>query len=144
MANSLFLVSFPCSCVGTPINFSINNMSEINRTELFGKLNSLLYRSLEGATAFCKLRGHPYVELVHWLHQIMHEHDSDFQKIIKYFELKADDLERGIVAALAELPGGASSISDFNASHLNDLTAFAGFAASPLIIAWNFVELISE
>lgn len=121
MANSLFLVSFPCSCVGTPINFSINNMSEINRTELFGKLNSLLYRSLEGATAFCKLRGHPYVELVHWVHQIMHEHDSDFQKIIKYFELKADDLERGIVAALAELPGGASSISDLS-EHLDSAT----------------------
>ncbi|MFA5702349.1 MAG: type VI secretion system ATPase TssH [Advenella sp.] len=96
-------------------------MSEINRTELFGKLDSLLYRSLEGATAFCKLRGHPYVELVHWLHQIMHEHDSDFQKIIKYFELKADDIERGIVAALAELPGGASSISDLS-EHIDSAT----------------------
>lgn len=96
-------------------------MSEINRTELFGKLDSLLYRSLEGATAFCKLRGHPYVELVHWLHQIMHEHDSDFQKIIKYFELKADDIERGIVAALAELPGGAASISDLS-EHIDSAT----------------------
>lgn len=96
-------------------------MSEINRTELFGKLDSLLYRSLEGATAFCKLRGHPYVELVHWLHQIMHEHDSDFQKIIKYFELKADDIERGIVAALAEFPGGAASISDLS-EHIDSAT----------------------
>lgn len=96
-------------------------MSEINRTELFGKLDSLLYRSLEGATAFCKLRGHPYVELVHWLHQIMHEHDSDFQRIIKYFNLKPDEVEKGIVAALDELPRGAASISDLS-EHIDSAT----------------------
>lgn len=89
-------------------------MSEINRTDLFGKLDSLLYRSLEGATAFCKLRGHPYVELVHWLHQIMHEHDSDFQRVIKYFNIKTEELEKGIVASLDELPRGAASISDLS------------------------------
>ena len=41
-------------------------MSEISRAALFGKLNSLGYKSLESATVFCKLRGNPYVELVHW------------------------------------------------------------------------------
>lgn len=96
-------------------------MSEINRTDLFSKLNPLLYRSLEGATAFCKLRGNPYVELVHWFHQIMHEHDSDLQKIIRYFELKTDELERGIVAALDELPRGASSVSDLS-EHIDNAT----------------------
>lgn len=96
-------------------------MSEINRSDLFGKLNPLLYRSLEGATAFCKLRGNPYVELVHWLHQIMHEHDSDIQKIIRHFEIKTDDIERGIVAALDELPRGASSVSDLS-EHIDNAT----------------------
>ena len=96
-------------------------MSEINRSDLFGKLDTLLYRSLEGATAFCKLRGNPHVELVHWLHQIMHEHDSDLQKIIRYFELNTDQLERGIVATLDELPRGASSVSDLS-EHLDNAT----------------------
>ena len=96
-------------------------MSEINRTDLFGKLNPLLYRSLEGATAFCKLRGNPYVELVHWMHQILHEHDSDLQKIMRYFDLKTDELERGVVAALDELPRGASSISDLS-EHIDNAT----------------------
>lgn len=94
-------------------------MSEINRSDLFGKLDTLLYRALEGATAFCKLRGNPHVELVHWLHQIMHEHDSDLQKIIRYFELNPDQLERGIVATLDELPRGASSVSDLS-EHLDN------------------------
>ncbi len=96
-------------------------MSEINRSDLFGKLDTLLYRSLEGATAFCKLRGNPHVELVHWLHQIMHEHDSDLQKIIRYFELSTERLERDIVASLDELPRGASSVSDLS-EHLDNAT----------------------
>ncbi|CCK09294.1 ClpB protein [Cronobacter sakazakii 696] len=46
-------------------------MSEISRAVLFGKLDTLLFTSLESATSFCKLRGNPYVELAHWLHQLM-------------------------------------------------------------------------
>ena len=46
-------------------------MPEISRTALFGKLNPLAYKAIEGATVFCKLRGNPYVELEHWLHQIL-------------------------------------------------------------------------
>ena len=38
-------------------------MLEISRTALFGKLNPLAYKAIEGATVFCKLRGNPYVEL---------------------------------------------------------------------------------
>ena len=40
-------------------------MSEISRTALFGKLNPLLYKAIEGATVFCKLRGNPYVGLLY-------------------------------------------------------------------------------
>ena len=42
-------------------------MAEISQKRYFGKLNSLCYRAIESATVFCKLRGNPYVELVHWL-----------------------------------------------------------------------------
>ena len=51
-------------------------MGEISRVALFGKLNSLGYKAIEGATVFCKMRGNPYVELVHWLHQILQLQDS--------------------------------------------------------------------
>ncbi len=56
-------------------------MSEISRSVLFGKLDSLLFTSLESATAFCKLRGNPYVELAHWLHQLMQSPDGYLQQI---------------------------------------------------------------
>jgi type VI secretion system protein VasG len=46
-------------------------MADISRTASFGKLNPLAYKAIEGATVFCKMRGNPYVELQHWLMQIL-------------------------------------------------------------------------
>jgi len=90
------------------------NMSEISRAVLFGKLDTLLFTSLESATAFCKLRGNPYVELVHWLHQLMQHQDGDLQQIMRHFALDEQVLTRDILAALDALPRGSSSVSDLS------------------------------
>ncbi len=89
-------------------------MSEISRSVLFGKLDSLLFTSLESATAFCKLRGNPYVELAHWLHQLMQAPEADLQQVIRHFALDEGQLARDIVEALDRLPRGASAISDLS------------------------------
>ena len=90
-------------------------MSEINRTALFGKLNSLAYKAIEGATVFCKLRGNPYVELVHWIQQILNTNDSDLHRIVRHFELDSSRLAKDVTDALDRLPRGATSISDLSA-----------------------------
>ncbi|HZV57324.1 MAG TPA: AAA family ATPase, partial [Sphingobium sp.] len=89
-------------------------MSDINRMELFGKLDITLYRSLEGAASFCRLRRHTHVELVHWLHQLLHERDGDLHRIASHFELDRARLDRGLVAALDRLPSGAGSVADLS------------------------------
>jgi type VI secretion system protein VasG len=89
-------------------------MSDINRVSLFGKLNSLGYKAIEGATVFCKLRGNPYVEMVHWLHQILQNQDSDLHRIVKHFGLDASRLAADMTRALDALPRGSSSISDLS------------------------------
>jgi type VI secretion system protein VasG len=89
-------------------------MSEISRSALFGKLNSLAYKAIEGATVFCKLRGNPYVELVHWLQQILQTADSDVHRIVKRFELDPSRLAKDVTDALDRLPRGATSISDLS------------------------------
>ncbi|HEI3539046.1 TPA: type VI secretion system ATPase TssH [Escherichia coli] len=90
-------------------------MSEISRAVLFGKLNTLLFTSLESATAFCRLRGNPCVELAHWLHQLMQQQDGDLQHLIRHFSLDEEGLNRDIVVALESLPRDADSVSDLSA-----------------------------
>ena len=87
-------------------------MSEISRASLFGKLNSLAYRAIEAATVFCKMRGNPYVELVHWFHQILQLQDSDLHRIIKHFQLDPARLVKDLTENLDKLPRGATSITD--------------------------------
>ncbi|MES2259283.1 MAG: type VI secretion system ATPase TssH [Pseudomonadota bacterium] len=89
-------------------------MAEISRVALFGKLNSLCYRAIESSTVFCKLRGNPYVELVHWMHQILQLQDSDLVRIIKHYELDAAGLARDLTAALDRLPRGSTSGIDLS------------------------------
>ncbi|KVU67216.1 type VI secretion system ATPase TssH [Burkholderia ubonensis] len=94
-------------------------MSDIGRVTLFGKLNPLLYETLEQATGFCRLRGNPYVELAHWLKQILQRPDGDLHRILRRFEVDAAALDRAIVAALDRLPRGAGSVSDLSV-HIDD------------------------
>ena len=96
-------------------------MSEINRASLFGKLNSLGYKAIESATVFCKMRGNPYVELCHWLHQILQLQDSDLHRIIRQFNIEPSRLAKDITEALDRLPRGSTSISDLS-SHVEEAT----------------------
>ncbi|HZS84170.1 MAG TPA: type VI secretion system ATPase TssH [Stellaceae bacterium] len=90
-------------------------MADISRVALFGKLNSLAYRAIEAATVFCKLRGNPYVELVHWIHQILQLQDSDLHRILKAFDINGAVLAKELTAALDRLPRGATAVSDLSA-----------------------------
>ena len=86
-------------------------MAEINRVTLFGKLNASAYKAVEGATVFCKLRGNPYVELEHFLAQLLQSADSDWHRVIKHYQLDMSVLAKDLTAALDRLPRGATSIS---------------------------------
>jgi type VI secretion system protein VasG len=89
-------------------------MAEIKRSILFGKLNTLGYKAMEGGTTFCKMRGNPYVELVHWLHQVIQAPDSDILRILLHFGIDSSRLALDIIEALDNLPRGATSIMNFS------------------------------
>lgn len=94
-------------------------MAEISRVALFQKLDGLAYKAIESATVFCKLRGNPYVELVHWLHQILQLQDSDLHRIVRAFDLNPSRLAKDVTEALDQLPRGATSVSDLS-SHVEE------------------------
>ena len=89
-------------------------MTEISRSALFGRLNPTALKAVETATGFCKMRGNPYVELVHWLHILMQDPRNDIAAIRTAFGLDDTKLTKDVVAALDALPRGATAISDFS------------------------------
>ncbi|MCG3123376.1 MAG: Protein ClpV1 [Phycisphaerales bacterium] len=127
-------------------------MAEISRVKLFGKLNSLCYKALEASTVFCKLRGNPYVEIVHWVQQILQNQDSDLHQLIRHFQINPSKLASDITAALDRLPRGSTSISDLS-GHLDATVKEAwGFAtlmfgesqvrSGHLMVAWVKTEAL--
>src|SRR5678816_4810414 len=94
-------------------------MAEISNAAMFGKLNSLAYKAIESATVFCKMRGNPYVELVHWVSQLVQAAGTDLEAIIRHYQLDVSTLARDITAALDRLPRGSTSIIDFS-DHIED------------------------
>ena len=89
-------------------------MTEISRSALFGRLNPTALKAIETATGFCKMRGNPYVELVHWLHILLQDAQNDLAAIRTACNIDDTQLARDTVAALDALPRGASAISDFS------------------------------
>ncbi|MBL9193447.1 MAG: type VI secretion system ATPase TssH [Opitutaceae bacterium] len=94
-------------------------MAEIKRSTLFGKLNPVAYKTLEAATVFCKMRGNPYIELAHWVHQLIQSPESDFGRILRHSGCDASKVASEVVASLDKLPRGATSITDFS-PHLEE------------------------
>ena len=113
-------------------------MTEISRVALFGKLNSLGYKAIEGATVFCKMRGNPYVEVVHWMHQILQGQDSDLHKIIDHYDLDVGKIAAEMTRSLDGLPRGASTISDLS-DHLMDAME-RGWVYGSLLFSSNQVR----
>jgi len=91
-------------------------MADLRPKDLFGKLNQLGYRTLDGAANFCRMRTNPSVELVHWLHQMLNEPECDLQAAVRHFSIDDSKLVSDLTAALSHLPRGAGSITGFGLS----------------------------
>ncbi|MDR3087235.1 MAG: AAA family ATPase, partial [Azoarcus sp.] len=89
-------------------------MSKISRVALFGKLNPVLHKAIESATVFAKLRGNPYVELSHWLYQLIQLDDSDLHRVFRHYSVDGGKLAANLLAALERLPTGALAIEDLS------------------------------
>ncbi|MFB0874351.1 MULTISPECIES: type VI secretion system ATPase TssH [unclassified Sphingobium] len=88
-------------------------MTGISRSSLFGRLNPTTLKSIESATSFCRMRGNPYVELVHWVQLLLQDPRNDMAAIRTHYGLDEARLAQDVVSALDTLPRGASAISDF-------------------------------
>jgi type VI secretion system protein VasG len=84
------------------------------RKELVGKLNPVGVRAFKAAADTAKLRGNPYVELVHFIEQLVLSDRSDVQMIIADAGVDASRLTADMTRAVDKLPYGATSIEEFS------------------------------
>ncbi|SCW82662.1 type VI secretion system protein VasG [Rhizobium mongolense subsp. loessense] len=84
------------------------------RKELVGKLNSVCLRAFKAAADAAKLRGNPYVELVHWIEQLALVDRADFQLIFHDAGVDLGRLAADMARAIDKLPYGATSIEEFS------------------------------
>ncbi len=86
-------------------------MPAITYDALFGRLNQTARKGIDTALNFCKQRGNPTLELVHWVHVLAQNPQNDFAAVRSAFDIKDEAMTRDVVAALDALPRGATSIS---------------------------------
>lgn len=84
------------------------------RKELVGKLNPVCVRAFKAAADAAKLRGNPYVELVHFIEQLVLSDRSDVQMMIADAGVDASRLTSDMTRAVDKLPYGATSIEEFS------------------------------
>ncbi|MBZ9813515.1 type VI secretion system ATPase TssH [Mesorhizobium sp. CA7] len=84
------------------------------RKELVAKLNATGVRAFKAAADTAKLRGNPYVELVHFIQQLVLSERSDVQMIIADAGLDASRLTADMTRAIDKLPYGATSVEEFS------------------------------
>ncbi|RWP79894.1 type VI secretion system ATPase TssH [Mesorhizobium sp.] len=86
----------------------------VKRKELVGKLNHVCLRAFKAAADTAKLRGNPYVELVHFVEQLVLSERSDVQLILADAGVDASRLTADMTRAVDKLPYGATSIEEFS------------------------------
>ena len=73
---------------------------------LIGKLNPTCRSALEGAAGLCLTRTHYDVDLEHLCLKLSEAGDTDFQRILRHYEIEQARLERDLTRALDRLKTG--------------------------------------
>ncbi len=80
----------------------------VNLKSLIGRLNDTCRTALEGAAGLCLSRTNYDVEVEHILAKLLEADDTDFEKIIRHFEINRDRLNKDVNTALDRLKTGNS------------------------------------
>ena len=90
------------------------SQESIKRKELVGKLNPLCLKAFSQAAQGAKARGNPYVELAHFVSELINSERSDFKILLQSADVDFEKLDGDVVKAIDALPHGASSVEEFS------------------------------
>src|SRR5215467_16069134 len=78
----------------------------VSLKSLIGKLNNTCRGALEAAAGLCLTRTHYDVDIEHLLLKLSEVVDTDFQRILRYYEVEQARLARDLTRALDRLKTG--------------------------------------
>ena len=81
-------------------------MSKSNLKSLIGKLNSICRNALESAAGLCLSQTHYEVDLEHFLIKLLEIPNTDFQMILRYFEINETRLVSDLTRAMETFKSG--------------------------------------
>jgi type VI secretion system protein VasG len=89
-------------------------MLSIRREAVYTKLDPVPFRALESAFQLARTRGDAYVELAHWLNQILMQSDSDLHRIVAAFGIDHARLAADMSRTLERIRKGGTALLDFS------------------------------
>ncbi len=103
------------------------------RIELYQRLTPQAFAAVEAAYANARKRGHRYVELAHWLDQLIRDvPSSDLSSVFDHFEVVPARLGADLEAALEALPAGGTDRPP----------AFSSDLDKAVQEGWNLTQLV--
>jgi type VI secretion system protein VasG len=101
-------------------------MSKIRRDVIFRRLNAIAYKAIDDAFAGCEQRGNEYVELAHWIYELLQLQDSDVHHILRHFDIDTATVVTDLVRLIEKTPRRVLRILN-SLSTLNGRSRKAGF-----------------
>lgn len=85
----------------------------VSRKSLFGKLDTTLFRAMESAASYAKLKYHPYVELGHWLWHFWQVDNTDLRLLAAHDKLDLAQIDSELRIASEQQPTSTQGAVDF-------------------------------
>jgi type VI secretion system protein VasG len=85
----------------------------IPRRSLFAKLDTSLFKAMESATAFAKLKSHSYVELSHWIWLFWQIPGTDLHSLARHQKLDEARIDQSLRMACEAQPVRPEGLIDF-------------------------------
>jgi type VI secretion system protein VasG len=86
----------------------------IPRRALFGKLNMPLFKAMESAASFAKLKDHGRVQLSHWLLHFWQLTDTDLHLLARHHRVDLAQVQTELATTVQSLPQDQRGVIDFS------------------------------
>ena len=72
--------------------------------DVWKKLNTTLFKTLESSASYCRMRGAAHIELAHWLYHLHQLPDSDWRRLLTFYNVNYAQIDEDFFNFVSSLP----------------------------------------